>query len=312
MTLGSPSKEAILEPDRQHKVLVADDDPMMGAFLGTILEEMAETKLVQSGEEALQALKEEEFDVVLLDVEMPGMGGLAACKAIKSSPETEHVSVIIVTSHTGEEMELDALDIGATDFITKPFVAKIVQARVRTHLLMQSQSRQLRLLSLRDGLTGIANRRCFDQTLEAECRRANRSHDPLSLMLVDIDYFKKYNDAYGHLKGDDCLRLVADTLAKSARRAGDLVARTGGEEFAFILPDTNADQLRNLAERVKTAIEHLEISHVHGVDSIVTISIGGTTTNAATSVVSPQNLYTTADAFLYQAKADGRNQFHLA
>ncbi|MBO6808383.1 diguanylate cyclase [Thalassospira sp.] len=296
---------------RTNKVLIVDDDATTAAFLEAILEDMADTKIACSGEEALVKLHEEEFDVVLLDIEMPGMGGLSTCKAIKSSSDTSHVTVIVVTSHTGEDIELDALDLGATDFIVKPFAAKIVRARVRTHLLMQYQSRQLRLLSMLDGLTGVANRRCFDQRLEDECRRAKRSHTPLSLLIVDVDHFKKYNDEYGHLKGDECLKLIAGALESSIHRASDLVARIGGEEFAIILPETAADQLPVLAARVRTAISDLGLFHNKGIDHSVTISIGGASVDMSEQKIDGQELFHRADLMLYEAKAHGRNQVQI-
>lgn len=308
MSIGPDFPSLVSGSRQQNKVLVADDDPMMGAFLGGILEQIADVTVVTSGEAALEALATDAYDVVLLDVEMPGMGGLEACKAIKSSSDTAHISVIIVTARTDEKMEVDALDLGATDFIMKPFVAKIVLARVRNHLIMQAQARQLRLLSMSDGLTGIANRRCFDQTLESECNRATRTNAPLSLLLIDVDRFKQYNDHYGHSQGDECLKKIAKALTLSARRAGDLVARVGGEEFAFIFPNTNKDRLIAIAQSVSEHVSELALSHVDGIDGKVTVSIGGTTFNGEAQPISGSTIYVKADELLYKAKESGRNR----
>ncbi|MDG4717872.1 MULTISPECIES: GGDEF domain-containing protein [Thalassospira] len=307
MSTGSDFPNLVSGSNQQNKVLVADDDPMMGEFLGAILEQIADVTVVSSGEAALKALETDAYDVVLLDVEMPGMGGLEACKAIKSSPDTSHISVIIVTARIGDKMEVDALDLGATDFIVKPFVAKIVLARVRNHLIMQAQARQLRLLSMSDGLTGIANRRCFDQTLENECSRAARTNTPLSLLLIDVDRFKQYNDHYGHSQGDECLKKIAKALTLSARRAGDLVARVGGEEFAFIFPNTDKDSLIAIAQSVSMHVSELALSHIDGIDGKVTISIGGTTLDGTNQPISGSAIYMKADELLYKAKEAGRN-----
>ncbi len=291
------------------RVLVVDDDPMMGAFLAAILEEIASIQVVASGEAALDLLKTENFDVVLLDVDMPGLGGLATCQAIKTSSATSHVSVIVVTAHTGNEIEIEALDLGATDFIVKPFVAKVVLARVRNHLIMQAQARELRILSITDGLTGIANRRCFDQTLKNEWNRAGRKNNSLSLLLIDVDKFKKYNDHYGHSLGDDCLKKIAGALKQSVKRAGDLVARVGGEEFAIILPYTKKEDVVSVAKKISAAVAELAIPHEHGVDGKVSVSIGGATSEPAGRDISPETLYRKADQLLYKAKETGRSRY---
>lgn len=297
--------------DRPHKVLVADDDLIMGEFLSSILSAIADVQVVTSGEAAVEAVLNNEFDVVLLDIEMPGMGGLAACKIIKDMPQTSGISVIIVTSRQGEIIEVEALDLGASDFITKPFVAKVVLARVRNHLISQWQARQLRMLSMIDGLTGIANRRQFDDVIQAEFYRAKRLGTPLSLMIIDVDFFKQYNDAYGHVEGDQCLKLLASTFTKLAKRAGDLVARIGGEEFAMIFPRTDLPQLSLLAKTVSKSVESLRLQHVHGVGGVVTVSIGAIMIDTRSSACSKNEFIERADQFLYQAKAAGRNGFSI-
>ncbi|HLJ70013.1 MAG TPA: diguanylate cyclase [Roseiarcus sp.] len=175
-------------------------------------------------------------------------------------------------------------------------------------ITVQKQAQmELETLATRDGLTGLLNRRSFDERLATEARRAARERQPLSLLMLDIDCFKQYNDAYGHQKGDECLRLVAGALTKGLWRAGDAAARYGGEEFAVILPDTTRQGAASVAERMRREVIRLDIPHQASIVSDhVTVSIGGSTIVAAT--ISPDALLTSADAALYQAKHDGRNR----
>jgi diguanylate cyclase (GGDEF)-like protein len=176
-------------------------------------------------------------------------------------------------------------------------------------ITVQKQAQtELETLASRDGLTGLLNRRSFDERLASEARRAARDRQPLSLLMVDIDCFKQYNDAYGHQKGDECLRLVAETLTRALWRAGDAAARYGGEEFAIILPDTSGHGVESVAERVRAAVMRLGIPHnASSAADRVTVSIGGATI-AGETTISPDKLLTAADAALYRAKREGRNR----
>ena len=166
----------------------------------------------------------------------------------------------------------------------------------------------LELLAMRDGLTGLANRRCFDETLDTESRRCRREKQPLALLLIDVDHFKRYNDSYGHLAGDDCLKRVAEALATEAHRGGDLVARYGGEEFAIIMPNQTLDGAAAVGERIRAAVEQISASATPTAEiGSVTVSIGAAVSTCADSA-STSSLIAAADQAMYQAKNSGRNR----
>ncbi|TVR66708.1 MAG: diguanylate cyclase [Spirochaetaceae bacterium] len=220
-----------------------------------------------------------------------------------------------ITAMTGEEDETRGLEAGAVDYITKPFRLAIVRARVRTHLELKRKNDMLEDLANRDGLTGIHNRRQFEETLEREWRRAARAGSPLSLILFDIDYFKPYNDNYGHQAGDRCLQAVAQAAERALLRAGDMIARYGGEEFVVVLPNTASDEALQVAERMRTAVEDLKEEHRHSpVGDHLTISAGVATawpsrTDPETDQDSGRReLVGRADQALYEAKSAGRNR----
>jgi diguanylate cyclase (GGDEF)-like protein len=172
---------------------------------------------------------------------------------------------------------------------------------------LEAANQQLEALSFSDSLTGIANRRAFDQSLDGEWRRAVRSKQPISLLMIDIDHFKSFNDTYGHQAGDRCLAAVAGALGGLARRAGDRVARYGGEEFAALLPATDAAGGLAIAERMRAAVEALHLPNQAGIGGHVTISVGRATVES-TEGMSPDALVAAADAALYEAKRSGRNR----
>lgn len=302
--------------DPAQRLLVVDDDPSMVRLLSRLLTGMARIHFATSGEDALLQIRQNPPDLVLLDAEMPGLGGYETCRRIKADPALAHVPVIFVTAHTDTASETHALTIGAVDFIPKPLNPPVVQARVRTHLALKRQSDELRRLTATDALTGIANRRAFDDGLQLEWRRALRSHAPLSLLMVDVDYFKRFNDTYGHPAGDACLRAVARVLAGIARRAGDLVARYGGEEFALFLPATNASDAFRLGESLCQSVAALAIPHAaSAVAAQVTVSVGVATlvlpcdgVEQPRCLAGPEALLALADEALYAAKAAGRAQ----
>lgn len=233
----------------------------------------------------------------------------------------------------GEKMPL-AFAFGATDFVSKPIEEFEIRARVRSclrlkHEIDRRKARERELLeathqltdlnqiltkmSLLDSLTGIPNRRCFDGNLEQEWKRAFRNGGELALILCDIDYFKQYNDTYGHPRGDQCLQRVAQTLRNSVKRPGDLVARYGGEEFAIILPHTNAAQATIICNNIREAIRELGLDHAGSqVSSTVTISMGVASTEPSVSQISTDKLIALADEALYQAKQQGRDRYQIA
>jgi len=211
-----------------------------------------------------------------------------------------------VTSQNQEADEVIALGLGAVDFITKPINPVIVRARVRTHLTLKLQGDLLRASALLDGLTGVANRRKFDEDVQTDWRQCLRETAPLSLILIDIDYFKLYNDRYGHQAGDNCLKLVARALSETLRRPYDKLARYGGEEFACLLPKTKLAGASAMAERMQARVSELRVEHLGSdVDQVVTISLG-VASMVPTPSETPELLLKAADQQLYEAKRTGR------
>lgn len=289
-------------------ILVVDDARLNVQIMIDILSNDYNLFCAASGKEAIEIAMSERVDLILLDVIMPGMDGYEVCRRLKSNPHTTNIPVIFISAMTEVKDETKGLEMGAIDYIFKPVNPAIVRVRVKNHLELKKYRDILEQQSLLDGLTGIANRRHFDETFEKEWRRALRSGDTLSLVFLDIDFFKKYNDYYGHLAGDDCLRQVGNALKKSLQRAGDLVARYGGEEFVVILPSTSQMEALKVAEKVRRHIEGLKVSHLRSdVSEYVTVSVGVATITPAIHI-NPVLLIEQADSALYQAKSRGRNR----
>ncbi|MDG9931207.1 MULTISPECIES: diguanylate cyclase [unclassified Pseudomonas] len=290
------------------KVLLVDDVPLNLAFAAAEIEDLCVPLLAGSGEQALRMALGERPDLILLDVHMPLMDGFEVCRRLKQNPLTADIAVIFLTALDEETDEEFGLNLGAIDYIAKPFSPAILRARVRNHLLAQKQRLQLQRLTQLDGLTGIANRRRFDQALALQWQRLAELAQPLGLLMVDVDGFKAYNDYYGHLAGDEVLRGVAETLEGHMRRHDDLAARYGGEEFACILPATDLEQAAEVAEAIREAVVDLCIPHAGSpVSDWVSVSIGcASVVPAAEST--PRELLAAADDRLYRAKSEGRNR----
>ncbi len=294
--------------ESRHKVLIIDDEPTNIKILAEALRTEYATLFATNGERGLKLAVEQTPDLILLDVMMPGMDGYTVCRALKADNRTRNIPVIFITARCQLEDELQGLSLGAVDYITKPFQAPIVKARVRTHLDLKRKYDLLESLASLDGLTEIANRRRFDEALDKEWRRCLRFTLSLSLVMMDIDFFKPFNDHYGHTAGDDCLRRVARAIKGCLPRGGDLAARYGGEEFVGLLPDTELEGALNVAEKLRNAVDQLNIPHEHSsISDHVTMSLGVATTVPSASETS-MILVKSADARLYEAKANGRNQ----
>lgn len=290
------------------KVLIIDDELTNIRILAESLRGEHEALFATSGERGLVLAVEQSPDLILLDIMMPGMDGYTVCKTLKSNPNTKNIPVIFITAKGLIEDELKGLGLGAVDYITKPFQVPIVKARVRTHLDLKRKNDLLEELVCLDGLTEIANRRRFNTALDEEWRRCGRILHPLSLIMMDIDYFKLFNDNYGHTVGDDCLKRVASTIKKCVNRSGDLPARYGGEEFVCLLPDMDSEGAITVAEKIRSAVEQLHIVHAYSpVSDRITLSLGVATTRPFLER-DPTVLVDSADARLYGAKANGRNQ----
>jgi diguanylate cyclase (GGDEF)-like protein len=256
-------------------ILLVDDDPATIQLMGKLLAGVGHLRFATSGEAALKLAHESLPDLILLDVEMPGMSGFDVCQTLKADPALAEVPVIFVTSRSGPEFEVSGFDVGAVDFITKPVSPPLVLARVNTQLRVKRAIDELRRVATTDALTGIANRRLFDSELEREWLRSRRHGDPVALLMVDVDHFKRYNDRYGHPAGDTCLRAVGQALRGAAMRPTDFVARYGGEEFAMLLPKTSRSGAHAMAARVLRAVEGLRIAHeASSTASRLTVSVG--------------------------------------
>lgn len=288
------------------RLLVVDDQPINIQVMNQIFADQYQVFMATGGQQALDFCHRSPPDLVLLDIVMPGMDGYEVCAALKAAPDTRDIPVIFVTAHTDASQETRGLEAGAVDFISKPVNPAVVRARVKTQLTLKRQSDLMRRLVFLDGLTGVFNRRYFDQQLMTEMARAVRAQKPLSVIMLDVDFFKRFNDHYGHQVGDDCLRQVAQTLKESLRRPADLVARYGGEEFVCVLPETDFDQAMSLARELELSVRKKAIRHADSaVANVVTVSLGvaGFTAGAAGDAAT---LLALADAQLYRAKASGR------
>ncbi len=288
-------------------LLLVDDEVFDLEVVAGILGSEYELLAARSGEDAIALAGSESVDLILLDVLMPGMSGFEVCHRLKSSARTQDIPILFVTSLDHPDDETKALEMGAIDFVSKPINHAVLRARVRNHVELKRSRDALKTLSLVDGLTGVANRRRFDEALQAEWRRATRVNHTLALVLADVDNFKAYNDSQGHVAGDEVLRSVARCLAMAAARPTDITARFGGEEFAIILPDTDLEGAHSVAERARHLVASLAIPHLKSDLGIVTISLG-----VAALKPLPQDrsdrLVLNADQALYKAKTLGRNQ----
>ncbi len=296
---------------KRPKILIVDDDRVTIAELNLALEAEYQVLFAFDGQNGLNIATRTLPDLIILDVNMPGMDGFNVCRALKREQLLSDIPVIFLTVMGEETDEAKGLELGAVDYIAKPIISSLVKLRVRNHLELKLQRDVLDNLSFIDGLTGLNNRRMFDDRLQTEWRRALRSGSWLSLIMIDIDNFKLYNDTYGHLAGDDCLRGVARTLEQTLHRAEDFIARYGGEEFVCILPQIRGDELESMAEKLRLNVEKLKIPHTEakGIPH-VTVSLG-VASQLPNPTASPQTLVAAADQLLYLAKSLGRNRFSV-
>jgi len=292
-------------------LLLIDDSPLDLQLLGSLLEDRAQILFATTGREGLKLAAERMPDLILLDVELPDISGYEVCRELKQNLETQSTPIMFVTGHQSPQHEVAALEAGAVDFIAKPFNPPVISARIKTHLTLNHQNKLLHRLASVDGLTGVFNRRYFDEQGEVERKRHLRQGLSLGLVMVDVDHFKQFNDRFGHTAGDECLKTLARTFRQSARRPGEFVARYGGEEFMFVLPYTKSEDVFRFSQHLCAEVLALKIPHprITG-EQFVTVSVG------ATAVVPTQNmqlrtLVEQADLALYQAKAAGRNRCKL-
>ncbi len=297
---------------RRQKILIVDDELSNLMVLNEALRVDYHVIAVDNGRDALRAALRIRPDLILLDILMPDMDGYELCKAMKADPVLREIPLIFVSGKTSEDDESVGLGLGAVDYLTKPLNLAIVRRRVAIHLELKRQNDLLSRLALVDGLTGIPNRRAFDDRLSEEWRRAVRIGSYLSLVMIDIDWFKQYNDIYGHLAGDICLRRIARSLTTAFTRAGDFVARYGGEEFSCILPGVDERGLASETSVLGFRVESLKIPHSGSLISrYVTISSGAICCIPVQSDT-PETLLHLADVQLYRSKDQGRNRSNVS
>ncbi|RQW78145.1 MAG: diguanylate cyclase [Geobacter sp.] len=310
----------------RHKILIIDDTPTNIQILNEILRDTYDIFFASNGREGIGISLRELPDLILLDIMMPEMDGYVTCTILKSDPRTSPIPVIFITAMSAPGDEAKGLDCGAIDYITKPISPPIVKSRVRNHLELkrhrdtlqqltvelEEKNRELDRLSREDGLTGIANRRHFDEVLQAEMNRSYRSRQFMSLIFCDVDFFKRYNDHYGHMAGDRCLQVISGIMRRTFKRAGDLCARYGGEEFMIILPDTTPDKAVYLAEKLRQALVAEAMLHaLSDAAGYVTVSMGVVGAQVTTEH-NAEWFVQEADKALYQSKSEGRNRITVA
>lgn len=324
-------------------LLIVDDHPDNLRILSAMLSKQGyHVRKALSGKMALTAIQTMPPDLVLLDVNMPDMDGYQVCATLKADPHTRAIPIIFISALDRAEDVVKAFSVGGADYIVKPFNVEEVLARVKHQLTIQrlqaqleaqnqklkeqnaqlqqeicdrqraevalkAANQKLQNLALLDSLTGVANRRQFDLHFQQEWLRMAREYQPLSLLLCDLDYFKPYNDTYGHLAGDICLRLVAQAIGRAVRRPGDEMFRYGGEEFAILLPNTDVIGATQVARNIQQEVQQLKIAHHRSeISKVVTLSIG-IACQVPRHGQSPAILFATADRALYEAKERGRN-----
>ncbi|MCL2183759.1 MAG: diguanylate cyclase [Chitinispirillia bacterium] len=296
-----------MNEDKQFSILVVDDEKSNIDVLNHILKDKYRLFIAKCGQSAVKVAHENLPDLILLDIIMPGMNGLEVLAALKQSKTTAGIPVIFITGQDSKETEIKGLNMGAVDYITKPFHNVIVEARVSTNMKIVEQMRIIRHMGITDELTGLPNRRYFNEQLTREWGRTIRETLPISMLMIDVDKFKIYNDTYGHPQGDTLLQAIAGIFKRSLKRPADFVARWGGEEFILLMPNTGADGAADVAERIRKNVEEMIIPCPNGEPTGTTVSIGVNSERPETN--QPSDAFISkADRALYTAKESGRNR----
>ncbi|OGP63581.1 MAG: diguanylate cyclase response regulator [Deltaproteobacteria bacterium RBG_13_49_15] len=298
-------------------ILIVEDSPVSRKILEkNLLKAGYEVASAENGLEALERLQSRFFPIVLSDWIMPEMDGLNLCRAIRKGEFQGYIFIVLLTAKDSKSDIIAGLEAGADDYLTKPFHSAELMARIQTGIRilnleksLKKANEEIQRLSKIDPLTGCFNRSYLNERLPNEILRARRYRHPLSLILSDIDHFKKINDAHGHLIGDKVLKDYANGLTAGVRINIDWVVRYGGEEFIIILPETTFDDAVRVAERIRMKIEKMKIK-INGDSLFITSSFGVTGFDTAVSdeLISPEMMIKRADQYLYQAKQTGRNR----
>jgi len=291
---------------KENSVLIVDDQNSNIMALTQILSSDYTIYAVKSGRGAITAAEKHSPDIILLDIMMPEMDGYDVISALKSAETTQNIPVIFITGLSKVDDEEKGLALGAADYITKPFSSGIVKLRVKNQIKMLDQLRIIEQLSMLDKLTELPNRRSFDAQLNSEWRRMERERKPISILFIDVDNFKIYNDTFGHQQGDIALQTIATALKQMLKRGGDFAARWGGEEFAVLLPGVDLKDSLEIAEQIRKCIEDAEIPCPNKAAAKVTVSIGINTREDGYKRTIDEFI-NGADKALYTAKKNGRN-----
>ena len=291
-------------------ILVIDDTPVQIRLLDKILSPVYDIKAATCGTKGIELANKHPIDLILLDIVMEGMSGFEVLSMLKATEKTKNIPVIFITSMDSANDEIKGLSAGVVDYITKPFVDKIVRLRVDLHMQLITYVRTIENLSLYDSLTGLQNRHSFNLAMKNQWETAILDSQCISMVMLDVDKFKDFNDKYGHLSGDICLKTVADAL-KASSRESDSMFRWGGEEFVVLLPDTPSESAHYLAERLRKAIEQTDVELEEAITAKVTVSLGvGTIYPRETDRL--ENFCNEVDKALYRAKENGRNRVEIA
>ncbi|MFP4460584.1 MAG: diguanylate cyclase [Thermotogota bacterium] len=295
---------------KKYRILIVDDERSNRKVLSELLSDEFDVVLAKNAAQAFQRLNGEQIiDLVLLDIMLPDMDGYEILKRMKNNNDQKDIPVIFITVLDSTEDEEKAFHLGAVDFITKPFHPSIVKLRVKNQIKLIEQKQMLEEMAGIDGLTGIYNRRSFDTIYDKEWQKVIRYHEPLSLIMIDVDFFKNYNDFYGHGAGDFVLKEISKEIKYQIKRPEDMVARYGGEEFIVILPRTNKPGAMKKAEEIRKGVENLAIPHEKSdCADVVTISLGGVTHQEGDNDNDPGVFLKKSDEMLYKAKSGGRNR----
>ena len=296
--------------EQKYSILVVDDEKSNLIALTHILSPDYIVRSATNGKDAIKTAERLLPNVILLDIIMPEMDGFAVIAELTKSEKTKNIPVIFITGLSNHDDEEKGLALGAADYITKPFSSAIVKLRVRNQIKMLEQLRTIEHISLTDQLTNLPNRRSFDARLNEEWARARREQMPISILAIDIDKFKNYNDSYGHQQGDAALQSVAKTFGQVLKRPGDYAARWGGEEFFILLSNSNMQGALEIAEQIREAMQLMDIPYPDDCDKSaakVTVSIG-VNTKTHTDEITEDEFILRADQALYTAKENGRNR----
>ena len=296
-----------MDKTNKNSVLIVDDENSNIMSLTHILSPYYVVYAAKNGRKAIEAAEKYLPDVILLDIIMPEMNGHAVIAALKKNEKTREIPVIFITGLSNTDDEEKGLALGAADYISKPFSSAVVLLRVKNQVKILNQFRIIEQISKIDQLTSIPNRRGFDIRMDMEWVRSIREKTLISILIMDVDKFKVYNDTYGHQQGDVVLQVVAKTVVQSLKRPGDFAARWGGEEFVVVLPNTDASGAMNIADKIRQNISDLVIPCVDGTETKVTISIG-VKTQSPWQNNSFDSFIAGADKALYNAKKTGRNK----